>query len=518
MRIFNKDGLICALLILFLTGCPSLREEAEYVASLCDGTASPFSSGSGTASNPFIVCSASQLKNISNDLTAHYRLGKNISLSGVSFSPIGTNDTTGFSGTLDGAGFTVSGWSYSNASDPFAIAFVRKLSAGGVIKNLTLSSLVLTGNNIVAGFAGISAGTITSVTLKNSTLTGKSLVAGLVGEATGAASVSSSTLSSNLLTSTANGSRMQDTAQKTSVGGIAGVWSSTGSVSDSIVSSTRIDFSKDSFFHHDSNTATGGVVGILDVGGSVLRSSYVNSSTGIEGYFNVGGVVGLSYGAISNSSAKAFVVSGNSCVGGVVGFSTGSIHQTSFVGTILGADVDDGISNGVIEGAVGGIVGVLSGSLSESFFSGTLTGDQIIGGVAGIASSANVDDCYVHGTVEGDVAPVAGAFGILDSGTVDRVYVYSNSITSSLGAAVQAFIGTATSSPVLTHVFFYDIGLPSAQGGVGISGASAIQDINNFTGYEASSKWRTPASYSGRSILSPVLAWECNQTGVSCAP
>ncbi len=49
-----------------------------------------FSGGKGTASNPYIITTAEQLNSIRDNLSAHYKLGANIDLSGIDWKAIGT--------------------------------------------------------------------------------------------------------------------------------------------------------------------------------------------------------------------------------------------------------------------------------------------------------------------------------------------------------------------------------------------------------------------------------------------
>ncbi len=518
-------------MILLLSGCLTVREDQVLkqinaaaaatptpTPSPCNSSLSPFGGGTGGAADPYLVCTATHLSNVKDYLSSSFKLYANINLSGVSFSPIGTNDSTSaLSGEFDGNNFAISNWSYSNDSDAYAVGFVRKLAAGGVIKNLTLSALNLNGNNIVAGFAGVSEGSISSVTLLNSTLVGKSMVAGIVGEATGSASLTTSSVISASLTSTANGSRIQDHTIKTAIGGVVGLWNSTANLSSVSVLNTDLDFSKNSSYHDFFSTAAGGVVGFVENAASLVTdAAFTGAGSILEGYFNVGGISGYTVGGISESVVNATVM-GNTRVGGVAGFSSGTTTKSSFVGTVLGDDVDSGISNGFTEGEVGGLIGSHSGFLTESFFSGSVIGDVFVGGLVGTASSSNIRDCYARGTLSGSADPVAGAFSRVLGGVIERVYVYLTSLSSSTGTA-QAMIGTVISEPTKSNLFYYENGTSPTNGGTPISTDIAMRDISNFSGYSASGKWRTPTAYSGRSGLSPVLAWECSLAGVTCAP
>ena len=67
--------------------------------------------GSGTEADPYIIITPAQWNEINNDLTAHYKLGADISI-GTTTTSIGTI-TTPFSGVLDGNGYTISDISFT---------------------------------------------------------------------------------------------------------------------------------------------------------------------------------------------------------------------------------------------------------------------------------------------------------------------------------------------------------------------------------------------------------------------
>jgi len=70
-------------------------------------------SGSGTASDPYIIMTADQLDEVRNDLDAHYRLGADIDLDvspyneGQGWVPIGDSTLNPFIGVFDGNWHTI---------------------------------------------------------------------------------------------------------------------------------------------------------------------------------------------------------------------------------------------------------------------------------------------------------------------------------------------------------------------------------------------------------------------------
>ena len=76
--------------------------QAEFAANYA-ATAAYTGSGSGTESDPYIITTPAELQAMQDDLTAYYKLGNDIDLSGINW-----NTLTSFQGTLNGAGYTIS--------------------------------------------------------------------------------------------------------------------------------------------------------------------------------------------------------------------------------------------------------------------------------------------------------------------------------------------------------------------------------------------------------------------------
>lgn len=108
--------------------------------------------GDGTAANPYLISTVGDLLQIKNDPSASYQLANNIDLSSANadWSPIAD-----FSGTLDGAGFSISNLSVETTeSDAGLFGLANDKSQ---IKNLTFvnPSIKATGDN---SYAGVVAG------------------------------------------------------------------------------------------------------------------------------------------------------------------------------------------------------------------------------------------------------------------------------------------------------------------------------------------------------------------------
>ena len=85
-------------------------DELIYTVTLTvqDDATESFGGGSGTEEDPYLIANESQFRRIAEDLTASYRLIRDISLT-ETVSPIGKDSNHPFSGSLDGNGFQISG-------------------------------------------------------------------------------------------------------------------------------------------------------------------------------------------------------------------------------------------------------------------------------------------------------------------------------------------------------------------------------------------------------------------------
>ncbi|CAN1523786.1 Filamentous haemagglutinin, N-terminal [Methylophilaceae bacterium] len=152
-------------------------------------------------------------------------------------------------------------------------------------------------------------------------------------------------------------------------------------------------------------------------------------------YGATGGLIGYSYGNISNSYVTGSVT-GNYDVGGLAGYSVGSIANSYAVGTVSGGDYTGGlvgysegsISNSYAGGSVsgdfgvGGLVGSNDGNLliSNSYATGSVSGTDSVGGLVGYTWQGGIVASHATGTVTGD-DDVGGLVGYND-GTITNSY------------------------------------------------------------------------------------------------
>ena len=127
-----------------------------------------------------------------------------------------------------------------------------------------------------------------------------------------------------------------------------------------------------------SNFARWNVGGLVGFSNGAVSDSFATGSVRADNANSVGGLVGLLEGGTVLRSYATGAVSGNNNVGGLVGymkFDTNTVTQSYATGSVNGG------------GYVGGLLGWLSkGTVSQAFSSGRVTGQVYVGGLAGVAS------------------------------------------------------------------------------------------------------------------------------------
>ena len=293
------------------------------------------SSGDGTKGDPYQISTADELRwfaglvngtltdGTAQNTAACAVLTTNIDLGGAAWTPIGNfsaNISNIYTGTFDGAGYTISNLKVDNSSADYQ-GFVGYLESGGAIQNLTLDeNCSVTGSDNVGGICGDNYGTI-----KN---------------CYNSASVS--------------GSRMY-------VGGICG--SSTYGTITNCGNGGAVTSSSD---------YVGGVSGYNQIN-STIKNCY-NTGTVSSSYDYVGGICGLNRSTIE-SCYNTGSVSGRSDVGGVCGLNRSTITKcywlnTAYTGNGIGTD-ESGTSENVVaktaeQFASGEVCWLLNGSASEN--------------------------------------------------------------------------------------------------------------------------------------------------------
>ncbi|MBU6376545.1 MAG: hypothetical protein KGQ59_11155, partial [Bdellovibrionales bacterium] len=140
-------------------------------------TASPFA-GSGTAEDPYVICTVTQLDRVRDFTSSHFVLAVNLNLNGAAFMPI-----PNFKGTFDGNGKMISNLVISMPLSSY-VGFFAKLS-GATVKDLLLDSVNVEGDAYVGGLAGrVAHASVVSRVFVTGSVTGTVPAGGLAGQVT----------------------------------------------------------------------------------------------------------------------------------------------------------------------------------------------------------------------------------------------------------------------------------------------------------------------------------------------
>jgi len=217
-----------------------------------------------------------------------------------------------------------------------------------------------------------------------------------------------------------------------------------------------------------------GLFGYLAPGGNVTDLAVENVT--ITACSEVGGMIGSSYGILSNSHASGSV-SGEWTVGGLVGHNYGPVSTCYATCNVTGRFTNIHMGD---EESVGGLVGFNKGTVSKSYSTGSATGNHKVGGLVGWNSWGNVYNSYSTGSVSG-TTKVGGLVG-MNVGYVIHTYstgsVTSRTGSSQVGGLVESHVEGAVSSS------FWDTetsGQATSDGGTGKTTAE-MMDIDTFSG------------------------------------
>ena len=162
------------------------------------------------------------------------------------------------------------------------------------------------------------------------------------------------------------------------------------------------------------------IIGGIDVGGLVginrgtITNSYATGS--VSGAGSIGGLVGLNNGGtITNSYATGDVAGSLKSVGGLVGLndSGGTITNSYATGAVTGLSSSS---------RLGGLVGWNDGTITNSYATGTVSGASDIGGLVGWTDGGTITNSYATGDVTGKAANVGGLVGFNSGGTITNSY------------------------------------------------------------------------------------------------
>ncbi|MPS92492.1 YDG domain-containing protein [Comamonas sp.] len=374
----------------------------------------------------FNSATGADLQGMQANLSGKYVLGSNIDArptgswnSGKGFMPIGSAGSA-FTGTLDGLGHEIVGLTINRPD--VDVGLFGNIGAGGVVRNLGLSSLSVSGSQANYGSTYASIGALAAVN------NGKVANVYSNGAVSGSGYVN--------------------------LGGLVGT--NAGTIINSRVSGT---------VGAGGYGAAGGFVGLNTEGGLIKSSS--SSATTSSTHYVAAGLVVTNSGTITDSYATGTVNAGGNYGGGLVSinnatisnsYATGAMNGTGSAGGLVGinnspsATITNSYATGKVTstgGYVGGLVGLLRGSLSNSYATGDVQTTSLAGGIVGYNVGGTITNVYTTGKVTGGGASVGAIVGEHNSGSVNRAY-FDSTINSGLNGVGQSFNGATSNAQGLS--------------------------------------------------------------------
>ena len=262
---------------------------------------------------------------------------------GKGWEPIGTWGNP-FTGSFDGRDYKIRDLFIDRLGEGH-VGLFSFVAEGGIIKNVGVVNVAVTGDEDVGGLVGQNTGTVSN-SYSTGSVTGDEDVGGLVGQ--------------NWDGIVSNSYSTGNVTGEDGVGGLVGAngwYGGQGTVSNSY--------------------STGSVTGKNYVGGLVgqntgtVLNSY--SSGTVTGNSSVGGLVGENGDGIVSNSYSTGDVTGEDGVGGLVGENDGTVSNAYSTGSVTG------------ENYVGGLVGgnQYHGTVRNCYSLGSVTGENYVGGLVG---------------------------------------------------------------------------------------------------------------------------------------
>ncbi|MDG6224995.1 MAG: PKD domain-containing protein [Candidatus Thermoplasmatota archaeon] len=369
----------------------------------------PYTKGSGTHIDPYVIEDVWDLQNMTDDLSTHYVLGNDINASdtinwnsGAGFYSIG-NANSPFTGSLDGRNHTITGL-FIHRPGTDHVGLFGYTGSGATVERVILVDHFVKGSRYVGAIVGWNEGGVVSdCVASGTTMVDIHYLGGVVGINRGG--IISNCSYKGIVDGKANG-------LQSIVGGIVGL-NENGIISNC-----------DMQGNITSRNYAGGIVG--DNVNGMISNCYVMGS--VRGSQVVGGIIGADGGTVEHCQSSADV-RGSRNVGGLIGwksgivsncYSTGNVNASDhgaggLIGTLAQGIVSDCWSTGhVLSGRyyVGGLIGSNYGRISNCHSSGNVVGTKEVGGLVG-RNEGRISNCYSTGNVTGRISIVGVAVSSL---------------------------------------------------------------------------------------------------------
>lgn len=455
---------------------------------------------------------------IANNPDGNYKLTADIELD-ETISTLG-----GFSGTLDGDGHKIYGFSMNIDSGEY-VGLFEDIRAGGIIKNLTVEyeNITIADDVTASGaLAGRNFGTIINCTV-NGNISGKQNIGGIVGY--NYSVIENSTVSGNVSGDNYVGGivarnflNIENCQSKANVygnsyvGGIAG-YDDNGYIK---LSSSTGNIYKNGNYTSTTQSYVGGLVGYANY----THIDRCLTSNVISGGSYVGGITGYDSHAVITMSSSSSAITGSSFVGGFVGnsyystisdcYSTGSVNGYDYVGGFAGYEDHSTIQYSYANcdvvgtgGNIGGFIGTTNyGDILGCVSTATIVGNSTVGGFIGYNDYVKVTNCYANGILTGN-GNVGGFIGYSDDyGTFENcaTMVKISNTNNAKGFVYYNWNNTAT----FTNCYYDATNNSYSDSYATGKTAEELAEINQYKNWDFEANWILNKDVSEY----PYLAWQ----------
>ena len=425
------------------------------------------------------------------------KLGVNLEMSDMSWTPIGKLDTTAFNGTFDGQNYTVCHFSIS-AANSYVGFFGYNM---GTVKNLCVDART-TGYKYTGLVVGYNKGTVSGCSAVG-TISGGTYVGGLVGYNDSVIDNCSADVDVTLY------------GQSAYVGGLVGYMNSNSSVSNSYASgSLQADIS-----YKSGMSAVGGLIG-YSYTNAVVNSCYATgtvtsgNATTCPANAYAGGLVGYSYKiTVTDSYATGEVRSNGqtSYAGGLVAYLSGTVSNCYATGTVYAYSSNAKAYAGGISGFAGGSVIEKSHATNAvSGYTKASNGETYVGGLLGYGG-ANIDKCYFSGSIS-NYSSWSYIGGIVGYNTTDNTVSNSYCTGDITGSAnASTYVGGIAGENFGIVTKCYSSGTVTSSNSADSANAGGIVGLNASGAtvsycYSVATVVAKNSGYSGRAYVGGVVA------------
>ncbi len=336
-----------------------------------------------------LIRNTRHLLNIKYKLNGTFLQTDNIDLQDIGLLNQTLSGNNEFTGVYDGDGYSISNLQINkNTSDN--IGLFSTVGSSGVIKNVDLKEINITGNNNVGAVCGVNKGVLENIIIQNSNTSNKIYGINNIGGICGNNSGGTITNCYN------NGVK---TEGNNNVGGIAGYSENNSHINDSICSSVI-----------SGNDSVGGISG-KSINSYLTNVENISNVTGTS---NVGGICGYADGLTStgylyNNRDNVNKINGTNSVGGIFGnlinnssINTGSENLNIIAGNgeVNGSENVGGIVGSIKDSTIGNISFNYRQIINNGKITGTKTSSSNTGGLIGkMDSNSYMYNCFNTGTV-----------------------------------------------------------------------------------------------------------------------